>query len=391
MIKKYTTFLGVAAACIFSVTAETIVDVTGTGIEKITVSVDVKGDAAFSECLKKNLSLYGNFKLVKPSPMCALTVSGSAGGMVVAKGNGRQLSIPLAASDAKSSRMKARNFADKIVEKFAQRKGFAADPIVFVSRVSKNVSELCECYPDGYDVRQLTSAGKMVVGPRWKDENSVFYTGIVGAGPQVFEYNRLTNKSNVKWSFKGLATGAAVSPDGRNVALILSIHGNPELYVIDMQTRKWKRLTKTPYGNEGQPAWSPDGKRIVYVSDESRRQHLYVIDVNTGAKKRITTSGRQNNDPDWGPDGRIVFVSNRGAGRKIAMINPDVASSLEVLESIPGDWEHPSWSRDGRNVVAVRSDSLYIVDTFPKEKGGEDPKRVFKAAGKWITPTWRKL
>lgn len=391
MTKKYASFFIAAAACFSCVRAETIVDVTGTGIEKITVSVDVKGDQAFSDCLKKNLSLYGSFKLVKPSPMCALTISGSSGAAVVAEGNGLRISLPLSPSDAKTSRMKARGFADRIVEKFARGKGFSSDPIAFVARVSKNVSELCECYPDGYDVRQLTSAGKMVVGPRWKDENSIFYTGIAGAGPQVFEYDRLSGRSSVKWNFKGLATGAAVSPDGRSAALILSVHGNPELYVIDMRTRKWKRLTNTPYGNEGQPSWSPDGKRIVYVSDESRRQHLYVVDVDTGAKKRITNSGRQNNDPDWGPDGRIVFVSNRGAGRKIAVADPDAASSPEVLENIPGDWEHPSWSRDGRNVVAVRSDALYIVDTFPEKKGAEAPKRVFKAPGRWITPTWRKL
>jgi len=383
------TVIFAALAASFISLAETVVDVTGKGAEKITVSVDVSGAKSFSDSLKRNLSLSGGFQLVKPGVQSAVKVSGTVGVGVKAEGKGKSLTLPSRASDDKSARREARRLADKMVETYLGAKGFASDPFVFVSKKGL-VSELCEGYPDGFDMRQLTSAGKAVVGPRWNGTSSVFYTAIANAGPQIYQYDMATGESFCKWSFRGLSTGAAVSPDGRKVAVILSIHGNPELYVIDIAANTWKRLTNTPFASEGQPSWSPDGSKIAYVSDESRRPHLYVVEVATKKKTRITSSGQQNVDPDWGPDGRIVFISKRDGAGKIAIVDPaQGASSIKIVD-VDGTWEHPSWSRDGRHVVATSGDRIFIVDTFPKSEGGEKPRQALNTPGKWITPSWRR-
>ena len=377
------------AACVaaVSVSAETVVDVTGVGAEKIAVSVNVGGDPAFAASLMKNLDLSGAFKLVKDG---AVKVTGAAGSRIVAEGRGKVLSLPSSAADSKAARMEARRLADKMVETFAKAKGFACDRIAFVQKKGKDVSELCTSYPDGYDIVQLTSAGGSVVGPRWSGRDSVFYTGIRNAGPQVFEYDAAAKRETKKWGFKGLSTGATKSPDGRHVAIILSMHGNPELYVIDTAAGTWTRLTTTPYASEGQPCWSPDGRSIVYVSDESRRPHLYVMDVATKKKTLITKSGSQNVDPDWGPDGRIAYITRRGGLGQVAVLDPKSGDKTAQLVGTPGSWEHPSWARDGRHVVACDGAALYVVDTTPKERGGDDPKPLFRNPGVWITPSWSR-
>jgi hypothetical protein len=38
-------------------------------------------------------------------------------------------------------------------------------------------------------------------------------------------------------------------------------------------------------------------------------------------------------------------------------------------------------------VVAGRDKALFVVDTVDKEKGGDEPRQMFKANGNWITPT----
>ena len=366
--------------------APQVVDVEGVGADKITVSVDVKGDAAFSASLKRNLALSGRFQLV--SSGAAVAVSGTVGGGIAAVGKGVKLPLASTAQDAKSARMEARRLADKMCEVYAKTRGFAQDRITFVSKKGKGVSELCACYPDGYDIRQLTADNKTVVGPRWKDKDTLFYTGIVSGGPQVFEYNTATGQRKMKWSFKGLTTGATVSPDGNRVAIILSIHGNPELYVIDMNAGTWSRLTTTPFASEGQPSWSPDGKSIVYVSDESRRPHLYVIDVATKQKRRLTSQGLQNVDPDWGKDGRITYVTKRSGGNQIAVVSSADGDRNAQLVGKPGNWEHPSWARDGRHVVAGSDKALWVVDTAAENE--DAPVRLFANAGNWITPSWSK-
>ncbi|MBR4616761.1 MAG: PD40 domain-containing protein [Kiritimatiellae bacterium] len=375
------------AAVAAPVFAATVVDVTGTGVEKIGVSVNVDGDPAFSKSLVKNLDLTGCFQLSKNA---SVKVTGSVGSSVRVEGRGKALTLPSSAADAKSARMEARMLADKMSEIYAHQKGFACDRIAFVTRKGASVSELCACYPDGYDIVQLTSDGKTVVGPRWNGKGSLYFTGIRDSGPQIFEYAMDTGRSLLKWSFRGLATGAVPSPDGRRVAIILSIHGNPELYIIDIASRSWTRLTTTPYASEGQPSWSPDGRHIVYVSNESRKQHLYVIDVATKRSSVLTKDGSQNADPDWGADNRIAFVTKRREGGYIAVIDMNGSNRTPQLVGDAGAWEHPSWSRDGRHVVAERDKALFVVDTTPPEKGGDKPKQLFLNAGSWINPSWSR-
>jgi TolB protein len=280
--------------------------------------------------------------------------------------------------------MAARRLSDSMCKSFANQKGFACNRIAFVSKKDKNSSELCVCYPDGYDIRQLTGNGKTVVGPRWKDSNTIFYTGIVNAGPQIWEYDCASSRRNLRWSFKGLTTGACVSPDGVKAAVILSFQGNPELYVITGD--KFVRLTKTPLASEGQPTWSPDGTKIAYVSNEARRPQIYVVDIATRQKRRLTSRGRENIDPDWGSDGRIAYITKRG-GAQVAVMNPAEGDSSAELVTDEGGWEHPSWSRDARHLTVNKSGAIFIVDTL---KDGDKPRRVFSASGNFISPVWQR-
>ena len=363
--------------------AAPIVDVSGVGNKKFTASVNVS-NAAFNRSLQKNLELSGLFTVI---PNGSIKVTG-APGAVVAEGSGKRLNCPYPFADDKAARMVARQLSDAMVAAYSQgqQKGFACDPIAFVSRRGKDQTELCMCYPDGFDIRQLTSRGKQVVGPRWKDANTLFYTGILDVGPQIWEYDVATCQNKLRWSFRGLATGACVSPDGRKAAIVLSFQGNPELYVIDLASSNWTRLTNTPGASEGQPAWSPDGKKIVYVSDETRHPQLYVLDVATKAKRRLTSKGSQNVDPDWGKDGRITYITKRG-GAQVAVMNPAEGEAGVTLVTEPGNWRHPSWSRDARHVVASRDRALFVVDTL---EGGDKPRQVFFANGNWVDPTWSK-
>ena len=373
--------LMVSSAALYS---RTVVDVTGVGREKIPVQINV-ANQAFAKSLKKNLEISGLF-VVKPSG--SIKVAG-ASGAVTATGNGRTVASAETFSDDKAARMAARRLSDSMCQAYGNQKGFACDRIAFVSKKGKTSSELCVCYPDGYDIRQLTGNGKTVVGPRWKNANTIFYTGIVNAGPQIWEYDCAAGRRNLRWSFKGLTTGACVSPDGVRAAVILSFQGNPELYVIDMPSGKWVRMTNTPLASEGQPAWSPDGRKIVYVSDETRHPQLYVIDVATKVKRRLTSKGSQNIDPDWGPDGRIAYITKRGGGQ-IAIMDPNAGESSVKLVTEPGNWEHPSWSRDSRNLVASRDRALFVVDTEMQGDSPAKPSRVFYADGIWITPSWSR-
>ena len=357
------------------------IDVTAQGVAKQTVTIDV-ANAAYAKCLKKNLELSGLFE-VKPNG--SIKVTGKSGA-ITARGAGKSLSAATVFGDDKSARMAARKFSDAMCENYGNQKGFACEEITFVNRKGANNAALCAAYPDGYDVRSLAADGAAVVGPRWKDEKTVFYTNMKD-GPQIWELDTASGKRRLRWSFKGVTTGATVSPDGRQVAAILSFQGKPKLYVIEMATGKWKCLTPDAKGAPGEPAWSPDGKSIVFVSNDTRHPQLYIVDVATRKVRRLTTRGTQNVNPDWGRDGRIVYITKRGQGSQIAVLEPSESDAKARLIGKPGNWEHPSWAADSRHVVAESGGQLYVVDTIPD---GDAPKQMFKANGTWINPSWRR-
>ena len=341
-----------AMALALAASAETVVNISGVGAQKFTVSIQV-ANGAYSKCLAKNLEISGLFTVRGDG---TIKVSGASGAMK-AEGRGKVVSSAEAFSDDKSARMAARRFADAMCEAFGNQKGFALDRVLFLNRGKSagrgqvRPSEMCVSYPDGYDVKQLTGDGRMTIFQRWKDRDSVMYISDLKGSPQVWELDTATGTRRQKWSLKGSPDGIAVSPDGTKVAAILTVHGNPELYVISGD--RFVRLTNTPLASEGQPAWSPDGKKIAYVSNEARNPQIFV---------------------------------KRG-GAQIAVMSPaegDVSAELVTPE---GNWEHPSWSRDMRHLVASRDKALFIIDTL---KDGDKPRQLFGASGNFISPVWQR-
>lgn len=376
-------FLCLAAASAF---AAPTVHVQKEGASRVVVSIETAGGPAaqaYNASLKRNLELSGYFQV---GPNGQIRVTGTPGGAVVATGAGKQITSKAAISDDKSARMAARQFSDTIVNAHTGAKGFATERIAFVNRKGRDNAELYMCYPDGFDIRQLTNDRRATVGPRWApNKNDIYYTGFLQQTPLVYRLNAPTGQRSLLAQFKGLATGAAVSPDGKSCAIILSYQGNPELYVLDFATKRVKRMTTTPAASEASPCWSPDGTKIVYVSDQTRHPQIYLLDVASKTSKRLTNQGSENTNPDWGPDGRITWCSKRGGQQYICVMDPLKGEGSTRVVSEGGSWEHPSWAADARHVVASRDQALFIVDTAPD---GNAPMRLFHNQGNWMNPAW---
>ena len=237
--------LAVAAMAAISLKAETVVDISGAGAAKQSVAINI-ANQDYAKCLKKNLELSGLF-VVQGSG--AIKVSGTPGETVRAEGMGKAITSTAAVTDAKSARMAARKLSDAMCEAFGQQKGFACDKIAFVNRKGSNNAELCMAYPDGYDIRQLTSDSKAALGPRWKNANTIYYIGYLKGGQQIYEIDVATGKRSLAWNIRGVASPAVVSPDGTKVALVASFQGNPDLYILS--GGRFTRLTNTPAASEG--------------------------------------------------------------------------------------------------------------------------------------------
>ena len=383
-----TAFAAVVAASVEAAPAAAkgpVATVEKAGAERITVSLDLPA-GAYQRTLARNLELSGWFQVGRDG---SIKVSGTPGVSVVAVGRGMQVTATTPFSDDKSARMAARRFSDAIVKSFSDGGvGYATTRIAFVNRKGAATAELYTCYPDGQDIRQLTSDKCAAVGPRWAPNNrDIYYTGFLQKFGNVYRLDSDTGRRNALAPFKGTATGGAISPDGTKCAIVLSYQGNPELYVLDLSTKRVERLTTTKAAAEASPCWSPDGRRIAYVSDETRHPQVYVIDVATRKKSRFTSKGSENTNPDWSLDGKLCWASKR-AGQTVIVVAPASGGEAAAREvTSPGSWEHPSWAADSRHIVASRDSALFIVDSDPD---GDKPVRVFHNQGNWMNPAFSR-
>jgi len=390
---KFSTLSIFFVCCAVSVfAADTSIEVAGGNRRGVDIRLESSTSAgkAFAAALKRNLEISGSFTIAPASG--SVKVSGTPGLSVSAIEGTQSVTTSEAFADEKDARMAARRFADKMVEVFSDSKtakGFATTRVAFINRMGANRAELYTCYVDGFDIRRETSDEVAALGPRWAPNGrDIYYTSFLGKTGLVYWLDTSSHKRACLEPFKGTASGGAVSPDGKYCALVATFNGNPELYVMELgpRPRKIRRLTQTKDATEASPCWSPDGTKIAYVSDETRRPQIYVIDVATKKKTRFTSQGTENTEPDWSPNGLLVWNSKRAGQSVIVYADAVRGESTSAVVTEPGTWEHPSWTRDGRHLVASRDKALFLVDTVPYPEG-DKPRQIFRNGGNWINPT----
>jgi TolB protein len=219
------------------------------------------------------------------------------------------------------------------------------------------------------DVRQITHDRAIAMTPRWSpDGEKIIYTSFFRSGfPDIFEIDLGTYQRTTFVSFKGTNSGARFSPDGRQVAMVLSGEGDTEIYVSNAYGRGVSRRTHWDY-TKASPCWSPDGSRIIFAAGNPAPQ-LYVISSSGGAPQRVTfNTSNFCAEPDWSrtSPNKVAFTMKVGGNYQIGVL--DLSSRHgEQVSKAPFDGVEPSWLPDGRHLVYTartsRSSRVCILDT----------------------------
>jgi Tol biopolymer transport system component len=129
------------------------------------------------------------------------------------------------------------------------------------------------------------------------------------------------------------------------------------------------------------PQWSPDSKWIVF----SNFKEIYRISLDGGTPEKLTSEGKTELAPDWLPDGKSVAFNDYPApGRVMGIKILDLATrKVSVMPGSEGFYV-PSWSPDGKYMVAIAQNPSRMV-LYSAESGRWKDLKKFEAAwGYWI-------
>ncbi len=250
-------------------------------------------------------------------------------------------------------RRAAHQISDLVYEKLTGKKGVFGTKVAFVSTqehgLTEKIYQLQIADVDGFNAKTIVSSKEPIMSPAWSpDGKQIAYVSFESYRAVIFIQILATGQRVKISSFKGINGAPAWSRDGSKLALTLSKDGNPNVYVMDLTTKRLLKLTHSGINTE--PTWSPDGRSIVFTSNQSGQPQLYSVASTGGRISRLSFTGDYNATASFSPDGKKIALVHANQGvYKIAIM--DVATrKIKALTSGNLD-ESPSFSANGAMIL----------------------------------------
>ena len=172
--------------------------------------------------------------------------------------------------------------------------------------------------------------------------------------------------------------------EGSRIAFTSFRNGNFDLYVMNADGSKQRRLTTPAGGNSpsASAAWSPDGRRIAFQSGRgmcildghfvSERNagsgdvDISIADADGSGLRRVTRGPGVDCAPAWSPDGRKIAFQRSLVRREgdrvvgfdfdIYVINADGTGETALTDNDKWVYWAPYWYKDGKHIIYTAAD-----------------------------------
>jgi TolB protein len=279
----------------------------------------------------------------------------------------------------------AHMFSNEIMKQVTGEEGVFLTRVLFVQARSEG-KEIYSMDYDGGQVKRITRNGSINLSPEWwPDDNGVIYTSYKHGEPNLYSL-RLQGAEDRLTGGIGVDVGAEFSPDGRQLAFMKNVDGNPDIYITDDRGKGLSRITWLK-SVEASPTWSPDGKKMAFVSDRYGHPQVFVMNVDGSGVQRVTLEGSYNTSPAWSPTGDLIAYTNRIGGKfGIALVDPETLQSRQLVGEA-GNNEDSSWSPDGRH-ICFSSDRTGTYQIYIVDRDGRKEWRITSGKGNKNQPAW---
>jgi len=271
---------------------------------------------------------------------------------------GKQLEGFSLSASGNNLRRVAHQVSDIIYEKLTGERGAFTTSVAYVTAAGVGNARRYSLWiadADGYGPQSMMRSREPILSPSWSpDGTRIAYSSLEDNGHQiVFVQSIASGHRDKVSSHKGINGAPSWSPDGKSLAVTLSKDGNPEIYVIDLTSKKQRRLTRH-WAIDTEPTWTPDGKTIIFTSDRGGRPQLYQVPSNGGKAKRLTFEGKYNAKASVSRDGKNVAMIHRVDGKYRVAVMDLKSGNLRVLTDGSLD-ESPSFAPNGGMIIYAAS------------------------------------
>jgi dipeptidyl aminopeptidase/acylaminoacyl peptidase len=189
-------------------------------------------------------------------------------------------------------------------------------------------------------------------------------------------------------------TSPAWSPDGSQIVFVRK----DGLYVVNVTTRRQRRIHNAAGSAVASPDWSPDGAEIAFVW----ARHIFAVRPAGGDPRQISRvrpppppCSERFVSASWKPDGAEIAFETVGScaccprpSTRVGLMNPDGSNERDVRQD-GTDESSPVWSPDGRLLAYSVSDEEVTGREWIEVRRGERTTRVL--SGTWYPVDWQPL
>jgi Tol biopolymer transport system component len=138
------------------------------------------------------------------------------------------------------------------------------------------------------------------------------------------------------------------SADGRRIAFQSYRDGTWHIWSVGSDGGDLRQETFGAF-DDREPHYGPDGRSLAFSSDRSGNYDIWRLHLTSGAVERLTDDLGDDFAPAVGADGSVAYASSRRAGPGIYVRGPDGTQALWSAAS--GQVAAPAWSPDGKTIV----------------------------------------
>ncbi len=200
--------------------------------------------------------------------------------------------------------------------------------------------------------------GGLNVFPKWSDSSrkSFYYTSLSSIRPTLIKIDVRTGKRTKILTSDGMLVCSDVSSDGKKLILTMAPSGQPDVYIYDVASTKYKRLTS--YGGIDVNGQFMEDGRIVFVSNRLGYPNIFAKKLGDKSVEQMVYYG-QSNSACTAHKEYIVYKARESthAFSKNTFNLHLISTKTDFIRRLTatGVNEFPRFSKDGDAVIFVKN------------------------------------